>query len=594
MANNNNNFSEEKVTASHKIIHHLKKELKKTFNILKMEEQEISLLDDLMSKVENETEALRSINEIIGCSLPLDDTLELVMDYVLKITESEAGSLLLVNKNTGNLDFKVVKGKVKDKIKSIHIKLGNGICGWVAKEGKSIIANDLRQEKRFRRNIPVKFNFETRNILCIPLKIKNSTIGTIEVINKKRKSGYTDHDEILLSSLSNQIAIVIENTRLLEKSEKKIKELSTLMEVSKAINSTLNLEELLSIVMNLAKNVMRAEASSLMLLDEESKELIFKVALGEKGEKVKDYRVPVGKGISGWVAKHGKPLLIPDVSKDKRFFSELDKKTDFKTRDILCVPLLIKDKIIGVIQVINSIGRRCFSQDDIGFFEAMARESAVAIENARLFTDLENLIFDIIKSFALSIEARDPYTRGHSERVTNFSLIIAKEMNLPEKEIEVLKETSLLHDIGKIGVRDSVLLKPSSLTDEEFEQIKLHPSVGSNIVCSIRHLRHIIPGIRSHHERIDGRGYPDKLAGDEIPLFGRIISVADAFDAMTSDRPYRNGIEKEKSLEIIKANIGTQFDPIAAKAFISAYEKGLILTEREEKALSENSSVPAS
>jgi putative nucleotidyltransferase with HDIG domain len=398
----------------------------------------------------------------------------------------------------------------------------------------------------------------------------------IEVLNKKRSLDYNKYDLTILLSLSNQIALLIENARLFEESEKKIQEFSTIIKVSKMISSTLNLKNLLKISMDLAKEVMKAEASSLMLLDEEKNELVFEVALGEKGEEIKEYRIPIGKGISGWVAKYGKPLLISDVSKDKRFFKELDKKTKFKTRNILCVPLKMKDKILGVIEVINALGRECFSQDDVRFFEVIAGEIAVAIQNAKLFRDLEDLFFDTIKSLAQAIDARDPYTRGHSERVTRYSEIIAKEMNLSPKEREIIREAGLLHDIGKIGIRDGILLKPSHLTEEEFEQIKKHPDIGYNIVNSIRHLRHIVPGIRSHHERVDGGGYPDNLKGDEIPLYGRIICVADAFDAMTSDRPYRKGLSKEEAVKRIKNNVNSQFDPKVVKAFISAYEKGKI------------------
>jgi putative nucleotidyltransferase with HDIG domain len=348
------------------------------------------------------------------------------------------------------------------------------------------------------------------------------------------------------------------------------------MEVSKAVNSTLELSDLLNIIMELSKEVMQAEASSLMLIDEERGDLVFEVALGEKGEEVKKIRLPIGKGIAGWVAREGKPLLVPDVQKDPRFFKEADEKTRFKSRSILCVPLKVKEKIIGALEVINPIARESFDEGEIGLFEAIAREAAVAIENARLFKGLQELFLDTIKSLAAAIDAKDPYTHGHSERVTRASLAIAEQMNFSQEKLKMVQQASLLHDIGKIGIRDNVLQKPERLSNIEFDEIKKHPVIGANIVGSIRRLRDIVPGIRSHHERFGGGGYPDGRRGEEIDLIGRIISVADAFDAMTSDRPYRKRLSDEEALEKIKKGRNTQFDSQVVDAFIQAFKKGLI------------------
>ncbi|GGG19367.1 hypothetical protein GCM10010916_40240 [Paenibacillus abyssi] len=181
------------------------------------------------------------------------------------------------------------------------------------------------------------------------------------------------------------------------------------------------------------------------------------------------------------------------------------------------------------------------------------------------------LIQSYFTTLAAALDARDPYTAGHSERVARYSLEIGRLANLHEQELDILKKTALLHDIGKIGVRDTVLLKEGRLTEEEFEMIKLHPLLGEKILRQIEPadaMFDILPGVRSHHERFDGRGYPDGLAGDNIPLMGRIIAIADAFDAMTSDRPYRKGMTVERALYILKEGQGTQWDPELTKKFI--------------------------
>lgn len=194
------------------------------------------------------------------------------------------------------------------------------------------------------------------------------------------------------------------------------------------------------------------------------------------------------------------------------------------------------------------------------------------------------LIQSYFATLAAALDARDPYTAGHSERVAHYSFEIGKLAGLSLEDLDRLKKTALLHDIGKIGVRDTVLLKDGRLTDEEFEQIKQHPVLGENILKEIQppeSMAHLLPGVRSHHERFDGGGYPDGLAGDHIPLTGRIIAIADAFDAMTSDRPYRKGMAVEKALHILEEGRGTQWDPRLTTAFIQNFDQIKLEVERE-------------
>ncbi|OWA35436.1 hypothetical protein B9G55_12400 [Saccharibacillus sp. O16] len=186
----------------------------------------------------------------------------------------------------------------------------------------------------------------------------------------------------------------------------------------------------------------------------------------------------------------------------------------------------------------------------------------------------DQLLQSYFSTLAAALDARDAYTAGHSQRVAQYSLLIGRAAGLGQEELDLLNKTALLHDIGKIGVRDSVLLKDGRLTDEEFEQIKKHPTLGEEILKQVEPtemMAPLLPGVRSHHERYDGRGYPDGLAGTDIPKFGRIIAVADAFDAMTSDRPYRSGMPLEKAISIISEGKGTQWDPYYAMLFVNTF-----------------------
>ncbi len=358
--------------------------------------------------------------------------------------------------------------------------------------------------------------------------------------------------------------------------EKRVKELNILQEIGIQINSILRLKDLLNLIMALSKETLEAEASSLMLLDEKNNELTFEVALGEKEDIIKKFRIPLGEGIAGWVAMTGESLIVNDVEKDLRFAKKYDSVTSFKTKSILCVPLKTKEKTIGVIEVINKTGNDYFDENDLNLLQAIANEAAIAIENAQLYQDLKDLFFDTVKSLASAIDAKDPYTHGHSRRVAQYSEMIAKEMGYDGKFIEKVRLSALLHDIGKIGIDESILRKKEKLTEEEKKEIEKHPLVGRKILEPLSSLGDIIPGVEEHHEKFDGVGYPNKLYGEKISILGRIIAVADALDAMTSDRPYRKGLSMEFAIKEIENQKGKQFDPTVVSALLSLWKKGIL------------------
>jgi HD-GYP domain-containing protein (c-di-GMP phosphodiesterase class II) len=357
--------------------------------------------------------------------------------------------------------------------------------------------------------------------------------------------------------------------------KKKIKSLETLVDASLIFSSTLDIDTLLDLILQKAEEVMEAEASSVFRIDEEKKELYFMTARGVKGKEVKEIRVPMGKGIVGWVAENKKPLLVADVTKDKRWFKGVDKKTKFVTRSILAVPLFVKGKIIGVAEVLNKKGNRKFNQDDLEMYSALGNQIAIAIENASLYMELDELFLSSIRAIVEAIDAKDPYTKGHSARVVEYSLLIGNGLDLDKETTKELEVSAILHDVGKIGIPDRILTKPGRLNDEEFGYMKKHPEFGAEIVEPIGKLKKLMPNILHHHERYDGNGYPSGLKAKKIPLFARIIAIADSFDAMTSDRPYRPRLNIEIAFKELKDNSGTQFDPRLARIFLKDYGKAM-------------------
>lgn len=256
---------------------------------------------------------------------------------------------------------------------------------------------------------------------------------------------------------------------------------------------------------------------------------------------------------------------------------------------VACVPAYYQEGLMAVLLLGEKLDGSKFEQDELDFFSALASDAAMAIRNAQLFEDLskeaarnKKLFIQTIIALSSAIEAKDPYTKGHTERVTTLSLVLARQMELNqtlklnEGFMENLYIAGLLHDIGKIAVPEQVLNKPGRLNNEEYEIIKIHPLKGVEIIESLEIPEECLAGIRFHHERYDGTGYPSGLKADQIPIAAAIISVADSFDAMTTDRPYRTGLAKDKAMEEIRRCCGTQFHPLVVKATEELWDKGLI------------------
>lgn len=365
------------------------------------------------------------------------------------------------------------------------------------------------------------------------------------------------------------LAMEFNNMRLnLKKSyvdlRKRYSQLTNLYKISKAVSNEHDLDALLHQVLRQSLDLMGAETGSIMLIEPNGTELTIRAADGLDPETVKTARVKLGEGISGYVAATGKPLMIQEGVRKARAPGVKDVK------DALSVPLIANDRVIGVFNANNKRGTK-FDRQDLRFFTTLAGQIASAISNAALVENIREAYFNTIKVLAASIDAKDRYTHGHSERVAKYTVTIARRLGLPPEDLTRIEAAAYLHDIGKIGVPDSILNKEGALTDEEFMMIKQHPLKAAEILGLINFpWGNVIPGVRGHHERYDGFGYPDGLAGEEISRDARIIAVADAFDAMTSDRPYRKGLERTKAITEMVKGREKQFDSEAVDAFIPA------------------------
>jgi GAF domain-containing protein len=395
--------------------------------------------------------------------------------------------------------------------------------------------------------------------------------------------------------------------------EKHQRKLDTLSDLSQALTSTLDLEELLPNCLELVAVEMGVEKASIMLAepspvelrplaasaayggggsgvrpvgadgrypqggrggDDEGDEvdLVVRASIGPSAADILGERVRVGEGIAGWVARERKPLLIENVNdapllrvvrpQGRGGEGSPARHRQYKSASLVCVPLLAKGRVLGVINVNDKANGQPFIPDDVSLLSTIAAQVAVTIENARLYEQLRANAFRTVQALVVTLETKDAYTSGHSQRVTDYADAIGRQLALPAGELSLLRYAAQLHDIGKIGITEEILHKPGPLDDGEWQVIRSHPVVSERIIQPLDFLATVKGVVRHHHERWDGQGYPDGIRGDRIPLLVRILGVADAYDAMTSPRPYRcRPLNHVEAMDEIARSMGTQFDP---------------------------------
>ncbi len=324
-----------------------------------------------------------------------------------------------------------------------------------------------------------------------------------------------------------------------------------------------SIDAFLDLIVEITANALGAKAGILMVLDEARQELYIKSASGIK-EKFKNMRFAVGEEGPGWVALHRKPLLIPSLDDGTAGSEE-----GIFVPPLLCAPMLYQNRLIGVLAVTGKYSGGSFSEDELLIISNLASQTAVALENERLNKSAEETYVGTVSALAMAVEARDPHSRGHSDRVSQYAVKAAQKLNLEAGIINDIKNAGELHDVGKIGISDSILKKPGPLTPDEWQIMYRHPVIGEGILKPVRSLSRLCGIIRHHHECMDGSGYPDGLKGEDIPIGARIMAVADSFDAMTSDRPYRKALSTEEAKQELLKYAGSRYDRKVVEAFLS-------------------------
>ena len=405
-------------------------------------------------------------------------------------------------------------------------------------------------------------SFQDVRALLMSVTSSIARVGGVESANILR-----DVSRITQSLVDLELA-VIDQLKLRES------QLGALMGIGRTINSSLGLKRVLEEVMDTLIALMRAERGFLMLRDHNSGELLVRIARGIDHINLEEESFKVSRTIVERAATSGETILTTNAQEDPRFENQVSVAA-YQLRSILCAPLKIKDQLIGVIYVDNRARAGIFQAPDQKLITGFADQAAVAIDNAQLFDDiqaknreLEEAYQATLEGWVSALDMRDKETEGHTQRVTVLTLRLAKVMGVSDEELVHIKRGALLHDIGKIAISDTILLKPGDLTDDERELMRQHPVYAYNMLRRIEFLLPAIDIPYCHHEKWDGTGYPRGLRGEQIPFAARIFPVVDVWDALTSDRPYRHGFPLDEVRARIKADSGTHFDPRVVEAFL--------------------------
>lgn len=349
-------------------------------------------------------------------------------------------------------------------------------------------------------------------------------------------------------------------------------ELTTLYRLVDIITESKTLERVLNSLMDMVTEIISCEGAMLFLIDEKTGEpdVALKRNISRKNEA--KINLQMKQKVIDWTLKKGKTIAMPDIDEDA---ADADKAS------FVLVPLIAHDKPIGLIDIISDTPEGDITTKDLSLLTILAKQAALAIENVKLYESMKKDKINIIRALSSTVDAKDHHTSGHSQKVSEYSLKIAEAMGMPERDLENIKYAALLHDIGKIGIPDEIIKKPTRLTPEEFEIVKKHPVIGARIIKEIESLSPMVPIIMHHHERFDGKGYPDGLKGEAIPVGARIVHVTDAYDTMVSARSYRDMLPSELAVSELRKNAGTQFDPKIVEIFITILRRSSV--EHEDK-----------
>lgn len=419
-------------------------------------------------------------------------------------------------------------------------------------------------------------------LLAVPMAVRNQVIGAVFLARPRNLAPFTPEEIVIIREMVGQAALVVSHMRLFDETldmavdlAGRIDVILTIDEINKAISSSLSRDRIMATAMEQIERLTRCE---LVAVVQPEGERLVVTASHSTGMVVPETLLPgaevTGRALAAIAFSRRESRYVPRLRNGTRL-APIDRQlAEAGIESLYAIPLMSKEKISGVL-LLGDTEPAQFTREAAFTIEKIASQMAVALENARLYEELHTLFISTVSSLANAIDAKSPWTKGHSERVMRLSASIARELGLSEPEVERIRLGGLLHDIGKIGIIEALLEKPERLSEDEFPPMRLHPEKGVAILAPIEQLKDVLPGILHHHERFDGAGYPGGLVGTAIPLAARVIAVADSFDAMVADRPYKKGYSVQEAMDELVRCAGRQFDPEVVARFADILRRNL-------------------
>ncbi len=523
-----------------------------------------------------EIEARNRVSTGLRLAQSVDEALPILLDETLAALNSDTGAVVLYHAAEGVLRLAVARGWMT-QLSDMTIKPGEGIIGAVFLSGEAQfmgeVASHLLALRPRAQQVPPGWSGA-----CIPIRSADETLGVLFVSLPPPRQ-VTPEMSNLLTSLVEMAGLALQRMRLHEQTLRRLAYLQALQAVDRTIVASLDVRITLSVLLDQTMTQLKVDAAGVLLLESHLNQLKYAAGRGFRGRTYERSLLWLGEGLAGRVALERHLLHVADLTSSGEAFARSGVATSEGFVAYVGVPLIAKGQVKGVLEVFH---RSPLYPDEewLNFLEALAQQAAIAIDNAQLFENLQCSNLELMLAYDATIEGwvraldlRDEETEGHTQRVTELTLRLAREMGLSEAELVHIRRGALLHDIGKMGISDRILLKPAALSEEEKAIMRRHPQYAYEMLRPIEHLRPALDIPYCHHERWDGTGYPRGLKGEQIPLAARIFAVADVFDALTSDRPYRPAWPREAALKHIRQQAGKHFDPRVVEVFLRMLEE---------------------
>ncbi|KKM08661.1 phosphohydrolase [Clostridiales bacterium PH28_bin88] len=509
---------------------------------------------DLQRKVDELT-ALFEFSQKVSRGIQVTEVAQRALEAMLGLTGATSGSVVMLSELTPEVSSSEVAATL-ESCSEFRIVPTSEIVAFVEREARASHFNS-----RPEGGTPG----ERRPAVALPLLVGGKVTAVLTLAGRPEGAGFTEDETVFLTTLGTSLGLALENARLFSQLQARATMLERLIEVGQVVSSSLDVDLILESALAGVRDVLGVQWCALRLLDEETGELVLKASLGMSAElQARAGRVRPNGTILGKVLQTREPVVVEDLTASG---SEIHLPYYAgEMRAAAVAPVQAGGKILGTLKVYSPVPRR-WSEEEVGYMATVASQTGLALENARLYNSLREYYLGIVQALEVALEAKDVYTRGHSVRVARWALACARVLGLSAEDQDQVYLAGLLHDLGKIGVREDILLKPGPPTEEERKEIQSHPVVGARILEPARLPAAVIVAVWHHHEDYGGGGYPAGLVGEEIPLLARIIRVADAYDAMTSARPYRPALTPEQALEELKRWAYRQFDPRVLEAF---------------------------